>query len=71
MKAEQPFCSYCGSPGTPKTNPLTIDHIIPLSRGGTNRRDNLTVACLRCNVSKHDSLVVAPRSSDAPPFVIV
>ena len=69
MKIEQPWCSYCGSPAT-EGNDLTIDHIIPLSRGGTNRRDNLTVACRRCNTSKHDRLDVAPRTSEAAPLVI-
>lgn len=28
---------------------LTIDHIKPRSEGGTNKRDNLTVMCARCN----------------------
>jgi 5-methylcytosine-specific restriction endonuclease McrA len=55
MKIEQPWCSYCGSPAT-KGNDLTIDHIVPLSRGGTNRRENLTVACSRCNRAKSDGV---------------
>jgi 5-methylcytosine-specific restriction endonuclease McrA len=64
MKVEQPWCSYCGSPGTEK-NPLTIDHIIPLSQGGTNARENLTVACYRCNRKKSDAVgaIVAIRRS--------
>jgi 5-methylcytosine-specific restriction enzyme A len=55
MKAEQPWCSSCGSPGT-AANPLTIDHIIPLSRGGTNARENKTVLCYRCNRLKSDAV---------------
>jgi 5-methylcytosine-specific restriction endonuclease McrA len=40
-------CSYCGS-----IKDLTIDHIIPLSRGGSHSFDNLTCACLKCNAEK-------------------
>jgi len=39
-------CSYCGK--TAKT----IDHIMPLSKGGAHRWDNLTPACKSCNSSK-------------------
>lgn len=42
--AEQPWCSHCGS----KTD-LTGDHITPLSKGGTNTRDNVRVLCRSCN----------------------
>ncbi len=31
---------------------LTLDHIIPLSKGGTNDRDNLRTLCMPCNRSK-------------------
>ncbi len=40
-------CMYCGS-----KEHLTIDHIIPSSRGGKNEWDNLTTACNKCNVKK-------------------
>jgi 5-methylcytosine-specific restriction endonuclease McrA len=70
MKRAQPWCSYCGTPATPG-NPLTIDHIVPLVRGGTNRRENKTVACLRCNLTKGDAARGADRSApDAPQIVI-
>jgi len=61
MKEQQPYCSYCGSP-----NELTIDHIVPLSQGGSNRVDNLTVAYRRCNTSKHNALITTapPTQSD-------
>ena len=41
-------CLYCGSPGTEK-NPLTLDHVIPKSKGGPSRVQNLVTACMRCN----------------------
>lgn len=45
-------CRYCGC-----TDELAVDHIIPLSRGGTNDPENLTPACKPCNSSKRDKLV--------------
>lgn len=39
-------CSYCGEPSG------TIDHIVPLIKGGENDWLNLTAACLSCNSSK-------------------
>ena len=41
-------CAYCGKTGMP----LQVEHIIPKSRGGTNRVSNLTIACEKCNVKK-------------------
>lgn len=48
-------CVYCGihdDPGSPKTRRLTIDHIIPMSVGGPNTRENLQAACWLCNARK-------------------
>ena len=47
MHRDNYTCQYCG-----KKSELTIDHIIPRSRGGKDEWDNVAVACLRCNVSK-------------------
>jgi 5-methylcytosine-specific restriction endonuclease McrA len=41
-------CAYCGASG----RPLQVDHIVPRSRGGTDRLTNLTVACEPCNQAK-------------------
>ena len=41
-------CAYCGK----KDVPLEIEHIIPKSRGGSDRVSNLTIACHECNQSK-------------------
>ncbi len=46
-------CQYCGE----SYGPLCIDHVFPLSRGGSNDPDNLTVACVSCNSSKRDKTV--------------
>src|SRR5215468_12043596 len=41
-------CAYCGATGVP----LQIEHILPRSRGGTDRASNLTLACEPCNTAK-------------------
>lgn len=41
-------CAYCGAKGVP----LEIEHIIPKSRGGSDRVGNLTVSCVPCNQDK-------------------
>jgi 5-methylcytosine-specific restriction endonuclease McrA len=46
-KRDNYMCSYCGA----KEN-LTIDHIIPSSRGGKDIWDNLVSCCNRCNTLK-------------------
>lgn len=40
-------CAYCGS----KEN-LTLDHITPRAKGGTDRITNLVCACSNCNSNK-------------------
>jgi len=40
-------CVYCGS-----TENLTVDHIRPKSKGGTDTADNLVTACRPCNQAK-------------------
>lgn len=42
-------CAYCGS-----TDNLQWEHIIPVSRGGSDSIDNQVLACQRCNCSKGD-----------------
>ncbi len=41
-------CAYCGK----KEIPLQVEHIVPKSRGGTDRVSNLTIACEKCNLKK-------------------
>jgi 5-methylcytosine-specific restriction endonuclease McrA len=41
-------CAYCGTEGVP----LEVEHIIPKSRGGSNRVSNLTLSCRKCNQKK-------------------
>jgi 5-methylcytosine-specific restriction endonuclease McrA len=41
-------CQYCGK----KTSTLTIDHVIPRSKGGSHTWENLVAACPSCNHRK-------------------
>ncbi|MBW7889272.1 MAG: HNH endonuclease [Bacteroidetes bacterium] len=41
-------CQYCGRGDVP----LTVDHIMPRSRGGEDTWENLTAACVKCNNRK-------------------
>jgi hypothetical protein len=45
-------CGYCLSSATITGIPLEIDHIIPASVGGPTERENLWLACHRCNKFK-------------------
>ena len=41
-------CQYCNYKGSQ----LSIDHVLPRSRGGSDNWENVTTACLRCNIQK-------------------
>lgn len=46
-------CKYCGASVSKEPNLLLeIDHIIPVSKGGLTKEDNLQTLCWRCNRSK-------------------
>lgn len=47
FKRDDYTCQYCGS----KKN-LTIDHVVPRSRGGKNTWKNMVTCCFRCNSNK-------------------
>lgn len=53
FKRDDHSCVYCGSHKN-----LTIDHIIPKSRGGDNSWENLITSCYKCNSIKGDKTPV-------------
>lgn len=53
MGEQQGICFYCNDS---ITKSYTIDHFIPLARGGSNWPDNIKLACKPCNSQKHDKL---------------
>ena len=48
-------CQYCGC--KPPENELTIDHVIPRSRGGKSAWENVALACVACNTRKGSHLL--------------
>lgn len=49
-------CVYCRSVFPPATGhgDLTLDHVVPRSRGGSDKPDNLVTCCYECNDSRQD-----------------
>lgn len=43
-------CGYCRRSAPPKE--LTMDHIVPLARGGKSTKGNVVPACKTCNTAK-------------------
>lgn len=52
MARDNYTCQYCGA--TPGRGQLTLDHILPRSRGGLTTWDNVVTACRACNLRKGD-----------------
>lgn len=51
LRRDRHACQYCGS-----TRQLTLDHVIPRSKGGLHTWDNVVTACAHCNGRKGDRL---------------
>lgn len=58
MDRDQGRCQSCGA-----TANLTLDHIIPQSKGGTHDEANLRVLCRSCNSSKNNRLAASEAES--------
>ncbi len=60
------MCQYCGS----RSN-LTVDHVIPRSKGGGSSWENIVAACAPCNRRKGDHMPTAigmvPRNAPRTP----
>jgi 5-methylcytosine-specific restriction endonuclease McrA len=54
VRRDGQMCQLCGC--NVKDDKLHLDHIIPISRGGTSSTENLRVLCADCNLKKSDSL---------------
>ena len=48
LRRDQYTCHYCSREAN------TVDHLIPLIKGGTNHETNLVAACSKCNYAKQD-----------------
>ena len=49
LRRDKHTCQYCGS-----MKHLTLDHVIPTSKGGEHTWDNIVTACEKCNNRKGD-----------------
>ena len=75
LARDQNRCQYCGRRFP--SHQLSLDHVIPRSRGGRTTWDNVVCACLHCNVKKggrtpkeaHMSLVRKPRRPARSPLL--
>lgn len=52
LQRDHHTCQYCGS-----KKKLTLDHVIPRSKGGQHSWDNVVAACEQCNGQKGDKLL--------------
>ncbi|MGO9751743.1 MAG: HNH endonuclease [Solirubrobacteraceae bacterium] len=67
-------CQYCGA-----RSQLTVDHVVPRSKGGTSTWDNIVASCAPCNRRKGDALprqagmhlLSQPRTPSAHVFIRV
>lgn len=48
-------CAHCGQ--LMSVEEMTVDHVYPLSKGGTNNPINLVILCEKCNKEKRDMLI--------------
>jgi 5-methylcytosine-specific restriction endonuclease McrA len=70
-------CQYCGKKFP--SSELSLDHVVPRSRGGGSSWDNMVCACVRCNVRKggrtpeeaHMKLITPPRRPRRSPVLLV
>ena len=54
LRRDDYTCQYCGD----REKSLTVDHIMPKSRGGKTVWNNLVVACKPCNLKKGNRTMV-------------
>lgn len=48
------ICAYCGIEA--EGEDVTLDHVIPVSRGGTDRMSNMVLCCAKCNTKKGNKM---------------
>ena len=63
---DQFTCQYC-TEQLPNRNKCTVDHVVPVSRGGKNGWLNCVTACGPCNVEKGNKLYPRPRRKPYKP----
>lgn len=59
-------CQYCSDTFDP--DELTIDHVVPVSKGGKTTWENCVAACQDCNFSKGDKIIPPKRLPFKPEY---
>ncbi|XWK86061.1 MAG: HNH endonuclease [Phormidium sp.] len=59
------LCEYCHASEQWQYVRFTVDHVIPLSKGGLNSIENLALACFHCNRQKSDKIAAIEEQSGA------
>ena len=49
-RLQRGICAYCNRPFAAKQ--LTMDHVVPVARGGRSTKGNVATACKECNTKK-------------------
>ena len=47
LRRDNNTCQYCGAPAT------EVDHVVPVSRGGSHHTSNLAASCSGCNAKRN------------------
>jgi 5-methylcytosine-specific restriction endonuclease McrA len=58
-------CQYCSNEFIRKD--LTLDHVLPLSKGGKTNWSNIVAACMRCNTAKGNKTIMKPKVAPYEP----
>lgn len=66
-RVQKGVCAYCGAPVPPRE--LTMDHVVPVARGGRSTKGNVVAACKACNNRKKlltpaEQLLMKPVAGD-------
>jgi 5-methylcytosine-specific restriction endonuclease McrA len=61
-RAYKAYCAYCDC----RTQQLEMDHVIPISKGGANTKENVVPCCSSCNDKKADQLGWIPNPPRLP-----
>jgi HNH endonuclease len=68
-QADHGRCSYCLTQAVNSGIPLSFDHILPRSKGGTTIFENVCLACRPCNEFKSDLIeVLDPLTGETVPL---
>lgn len=67
LKRDRYTCTYCGVSG--QNAELEVDHIHPVSKGGSNHVSNLTTACKKCNLEKRAKTGITPHIAGGAGYI--